>query len=168
LYQNSNLSRALGSNIGKITIFFSFFNKFYHETKLMALLNLKDNYVFRIPKFWVLRVPPIQIPTQNGKMKILKFVNLKVSYKFRILNAILNSLVCNMMKVFTRPTSASDFFLNFLKNSELFFKKRSKICLSPSGYKLESWNFAWPCFARFSIKLHTQIWNTLEFAEEFS
>jgi hypothetical protein len=26
------------------------------------------------------------------------------------LNAILNYLVCNMMKVFTRPTSASDFF----------------------------------------------------------
>jgi hypothetical protein len=25
------------------------------------------------------------------------------------LNAILNYLVCNMMKVFTRPTSASDF-----------------------------------------------------------
>jgi hypothetical protein len=43
----------------------------------------------------------------------LKFVSLKVSYKFRILNAILNSLVCNMMKVFTRPTSALDFFLNF-------------------------------------------------------
>jgi hypothetical protein len=75
-----------------------------------ALLHLKDNYVFRIPKFWVLSVPPIKIPTQNGKMKILKFVNSKVSYKFRILNAILNYLVCNMMKVFTRPTSASDFF----------------------------------------------------------
>jgi hypothetical protein len=53
----------------------------------------------------------MQIPTQNGKMKILKLVNLKVSYKFRILNAILNSLVCNMMKVFTRLTSASDFFV---------------------------------------------------------
>jgi hypothetical protein len=75
-----------------------------------ALMHLKDNYVFRIPKCWVLRVPPIQIPTPNGKMKILKFLNLKVSYKFRILNAVLNFLVCNMMKVFTRPTSASDFF----------------------------------------------------------
>jgi hypothetical protein len=41
---------------------------------------------------------------------MLKFVNLMVSYKFRILNAILNYLVCNMVKVFTRPTSASDFF----------------------------------------------------------
>jgi hypothetical protein len=30
-------------------------------------------------------------------------------YGFRILNAILNSLVCTMMKIFTHPTSASDF-----------------------------------------------------------
>jgi hypothetical protein len=82
-----------------------------------ALLHLKDNYVFRIPKFRVLRVPPIQIPTQNGKMKILKFVNLMVSYKFQILNAILNYLVCNMMKVFTRPTSASEFFYQILIHS---------------------------------------------------
>jgi hypothetical protein len=29
---------------------------------------------------------------------------------YQVLNAILNYLVCNMMKVFTRPTSASDFF----------------------------------------------------------
>jgi hypothetical protein len=28
-----------------------FFNKFHHRTKLMALLHLKVNYVFRIPKF---------------------------------------------------------------------------------------------------------------------
>jgi hypothetical protein len=38
------------------------------------------------------------------------------------LNAILNYLVCNMMKVFTRPTSASDFFpLEFpLENVKTF------------------------------------------------
>jgi hypothetical protein len=42
---------------------------------------------------------------------MLKFMNLKISYKFRILNVILNSLVCNMIKVFTRPTSASDFLI---------------------------------------------------------
>jgi hypothetical protein len=47
----------------------------------------------------------------------LKFVNLKVSYKFRILNAILNYLLCNMMKVFTRPTSASDFLKMCSKNA---------------------------------------------------
>jgi hypothetical protein len=32
---------------------------------------LKDNYEVRISKFRVLRVPPIQIPTLNEKMKIL-------------------------------------------------------------------------------------------------
>jgi hypothetical protein len=47
-------------------------------------------------------------------------------------------------------------------NSWIFLKNRSKICLSPSGYKLESWNFAWTCFARLSRKLHTQIWNSLK------
>jgi hypothetical protein len=108
----SNLCLALGSYMGNSakSLFCSVFvNKFHHRTKLLALLHLKDNYVFRILKFWVLRVPPIQIPTQNGKMKILKFINLKVSYIFRILNAILNWLVCNMMKLFTHPTSAWDF-----------------------------------------------------------
>jgi hypothetical protein len=99
-----------------------------------ALLHLKDNYVFRIPKFWVLRVPPIQIPTQNGKMKILKFVNLKVSYKFRILNSILHYLLCNMMKVFTRPTSASDFFS---QNSKKFM---FRIKIIHKNYHLDGWN----------------------------
>jgi hypothetical protein len=41
-------------------------------------------------------------------------------------------LVCNMMKVFTRSTSASDFFWKNDKNL--------------SGLKLESWNFVWTCF----------------------
>jgi hypothetical protein len=84
----SNLNLALGSNMGnsaKSQLYSVFVNKCHHRTKFMVLLqsflHLKDNYVFRIPKFGVLRVPPIQIPTQNGEMKILKFVNLKVSYK---------------------------------------------------------------------------------------
>jgi hypothetical protein len=41
---------------------------------------------------------------ENETFEICKFKDLQ------ILNAILNDLVCNMMKVFTRPTSASDFF----------------------------------------------------------
>jgi hypothetical protein len=36
------------------------------------------------------------------------------------------------------------------------------MCLSTSGCKLKSWNFACPCFARSSIKLRTQVWNFLE------
>jgi hypothetical protein len=36
-----------------------------------VILYLKDNLVLEITKLWVLRVPPIQIPTQNGKMKML-------------------------------------------------------------------------------------------------
>jgi hypothetical protein len=54
------------------------FNKFHQRTKLMALLfsNFVFNFVFNyfvleITKLWVLRVPSIQIPTQNEKMKIL-------------------------------------------------------------------------------------------------
>jgi hypothetical protein len=44
---------------------------------------------------------------ENDTFEICKFKG------FQILNAILNYLVCNMMKVFTHPTSALDFlFLN--------------------------------------------------------
>jgi hypothetical protein len=106
------------------------FNKFHHRTKL--------------------GVPPIQIPTYNGEMEvlfsefhhktnltapllsnlgsknkttnpILKFVNLKVSYKFRILNAILISLVCNMMKVFLKikPLISCNFSKNRLPKSTI-------------------------------------------------
>jgi hypothetical protein len=49
-----------------------------------------------------------------------------------------------------------------LRKSWIFLEKRSKICLSPSGYKLESWNYAWTCCARLSRNMHTQIWNSLE------
>jgi hypothetical protein len=35
------------------------------------ILYKKDNGVLGIQKFWVLRVPPIQIPTQNGEIKAL-------------------------------------------------------------------------------------------------
>jgi hypothetical protein len=59
-------------------------------------------------------------------------------------------------------------FQKMLDRSKFFLKKRKKNCLSPSGYKLESWNFAWTCFAKLNIKLHTQIWNFSEFTLEFS
>jgi hypothetical protein len=36
-----------------------------------ALLHLKVNYVFRIPKFWVLIVPPIQIPNIECYFELL-------------------------------------------------------------------------------------------------
>jgi hypothetical protein len=36
-----------------------------------TILYLKDNLVLEITKLWVLRVPPTQIPTYNGKMIIL-------------------------------------------------------------------------------------------------
>jgi hypothetical protein len=42
------------------------------------------------------------------------------------------------------------------------------MCLSPSGYKLQSRNFANLFFARLSIKLRAQVLNFLEFAKEFS
>jgi hypothetical protein len=87
------------------------FNEFHHRTELMALL---------FSTFSILR----QLGTKNSKtlspkgtshtnfdsewenetFKICKFKGLQ------ILNAVLNYLVCNMMKVFMRPTSASDFF----------------------------------------------------------
>jgi hypothetical protein len=48
------------------SIFYSvLFNKFHHRINPNALL------FNRIFKFEVLRVPPIQIPTQNGGMKVL-------------------------------------------------------------------------------------------------
>jgi hypothetical protein len=36
-----------------------------------VILCSKDNVVLKILKFWVLRVPPVQISTQNEKMKVL-------------------------------------------------------------------------------------------------
>jgi hypothetical protein len=58
------------------SLFYSvLFNKFYHRTNMIALtlatLYLKDNRVLRIPKFWVVRVPLIQISNQNRKMEVL-------------------------------------------------------------------------------------------------
>jgi hypothetical protein len=47
----------------------------------------------------------------DENFEICKFKGLQ------ILNAILNYLVCNMMKVFTRPTSASD--LKKKKNTKI-------------------------------------------------
>jgi hypothetical protein len=44
----------------------------------------------------------------------------------QILNAILNYLVCNMMKVFTRPTSASD-FLSLVVSAIDFFASFRKL-----------------------------------------
>jgi hypothetical protein len=97
-------------------------------------LHLKHNDVLKIFEFWVLREPPIQIPTQNREMNVLfnKFhrrINLvallfsnsgsrnKTTYsEFR--NESLKfegplRIVGNMWKVFTRPTCASDFFYVF-------------------------------------------------------
>jgi hypothetical protein len=70
-------------------------------------------------------------------MKILKFVNLKVSYNFRIFNAILNYLVCNMMKVFTRPTSASD-FLTIKICSRFMSLTKYKIMVKQNAKMLEN------------------------------
>jgi hypothetical protein len=80
LNKTSNLNFALGlhGKQSKITIllFCSVLcNEFHYRTKLMAfcsaILYLKDNLVLDFTKLWVLRVPPIQMPTQNRKMKIL-------------------------------------------------------------------------------------------------
>jgi hypothetical protein len=59
--------------IGQKTNLSSFVQQFHHGTNLIALFfrTLKDNYEVRITKFEVLEVFPIQIPTYNGKMKIL-------------------------------------------------------------------------------------------------
>jgi hypothetical protein len=56
----------------------------------------------------------------------------------------------------------------FLKNPRIFFKNGQKFAVRPSGYKLESWNYACLCFARLSIKFRTRIRNFSEFAKEFS
>jgi hypothetical protein len=102
-------------------------------------------------------------------------------------------IVCNMWKVFTRPTCASDFF--FQKSCQFFsfFMFKTHICtknskvVESSRCLLKIWlklavsvlcgpgekrvyirNFAWTCLARFRLKLRSQIWNFLEFAKEFS
>jgi hypothetical protein len=111
-----------------------FFNKFHRRTNLIAVLLL------RILKFSVSRVPPIRVPTQNGKMKVLfdkfnrktnlkalSFCNLgsrnKTTHsefiKLEILRVLTHMhslkfegplrIVCNMWKIFTSPTYASDF-----------------------------------------------------------
>jgi hypothetical protein len=75
LNKTSNLSLALGSYMWN-----SAKSLFCSKNSIMelnwwlfcsALLHFKDNSFFRFPKLWVLRVPLIQIPTQNGEMKNL-------------------------------------------------------------------------------------------------
>jgi hypothetical protein len=89
-----------------------FVNKFHHRTKFMVLLQ--STFAFkrqlRIQNSKILSPRGTSHTNSDSEWENENFVSLKVSYKFRILNAILNFLVCNMMKVFKRPTSASDFF----------------------------------------------------------
>jgi hypothetical protein len=69
---------ALGicmENRTKSLFYSGLFNKCHYRTYLIAflfsILYSKDNGVLSFLKFWVLRVTYIQIPTQNGKMKVL-------------------------------------------------------------------------------------------------
>jgi hypothetical protein len=103
-----------------------------------AILCLKDIGVLRILKFEVLRVPSIQIPTQNGqkwkffynkfhrginlvallfsnsgsrnKITFSEFGNLKGTSIQNLEVEGLLRIVSDMWKVFTHPTCASDFF----------------------------------------------------------
>jgi hypothetical protein len=86
-----------------------------------------ENFVSEFHPRTNLTAPLLSILGSKNKTTNSEFGNLqnfKVSYKFRILNAILNSLVlCNLMKVFTHLTSAYDFLTsNFQK--KWFFKHR--------------------------------------------
>jgi hypothetical protein len=93
-----------------------------------------------------------EIPLKTQESKILKSV-LKTFKK------------CYMAQNLVKDAFWKSLFWTFsdLENSEfslirkfwIFLEKRSKIGLRPSGYKLESLNFAWTCFARLSRKLHT-------------
>jgi hypothetical protein len=73
-----------------------------------ALLHLKDNYLFRIPKFWVLRVHAnSDSEWENEKFEICKFKGLLKIPNFECYFELLSVQ-------FTRPTSASDFFVKVL------------------------------------------------------
>jgi hypothetical protein len=62
-------------NRAKPLFYSALFNKCHHRTNLIAFLSvifyLKDNDVLKNLKFRVLRVPPIQILSQNGKIQVL-------------------------------------------------------------------------------------------------
>jgi hypothetical protein len=101
------------------------------STICFQILHFKENCVLRTLKFWVLRVPSIQIPTQSGEMKVLfntfhRRTNLKallfsnsggpstkilrlLSYKVWRLK-VPYGIFCNLWKLFMRPNCASDFF----------------------------------------------------------
>jgi hypothetical protein len=63
-------------NSAKSLFYSILFNKFHHRTKQMAFFFSKFVFERKLraqnPKqFGVLRVPPFQISTQDGKMKII-------------------------------------------------------------------------------------------------
>jgi hypothetical protein len=96
-----------------------------------TILYLKDNGVLRIFEIWLLRVPLILIPTQNGGMQVLfnKFQRGKNLVALLFSNSVSRNktmcyvqnleiwkfegslrIVCNRWKVFTRPTCIQIFF----------------------------------------------------------
>jgi hypothetical protein len=56
----------------------------------------------------------------------------------------------------TQVWNFSNSLKSFPEKSWNFLQKWSKICLSPSGYKLESWNFAWTCFTSLSFSTNLE------------
>jgi hypothetical protein len=62
---------------------------------------------------WVIWGPKTKLQTQNFEMckfkGLLQIPNLECYFEFEFVSV----QYCNMMKVFTRPTSASDFFMFF-------------------------------------------------------
>jgi hypothetical protein len=58
----------LRENRAKSLFYTVFFNKFHRITNLIALLYFKENYLLKI---WSPKDKYIQIPIQNGKMRVV-------------------------------------------------------------------------------------------------
>jgi hypothetical protein len=81
------------------------------------------------------------------------------SYKFRILKA--PSIVCNMMKVFTRQTCASDFFIAFFHVLWLFIGKKHDLGICPWIGLLPRKN-TFTSITRVSVAQIEHVWNYLQ------
>jgi hypothetical protein len=80
--------------------------------------------------FDISTVPPIQISTEKGyTMSFFEQISLKNNFKA--------SLNTNMWQVYTRPTSASDFFITARNNRlvNILFNKHEFIVSNPYYFK---------------------------------
>jgi hypothetical protein len=129
------------------------------KLKFWLQASFEPNLCTSYSEFWNFEIP---LKTQESKKIEISFENFqKMLDGSKIFKNLVKDAFWEFHSELFSDLEKSKFSL---RKSWIFLEKRSKFFLSPSGKKLESWNYAWICFARSNIKLDTQILNFLEFA----